>query len=60
MAIDFKRLEAARKDLNFTKTDMANLLGINIRTYCSYENGERDIGTAMLLHICNASGKECS
>lgn len=54
MAIDFKRLEAARKDLNFTKTDMANLLGINIRTYCSYENGERDIGTAMLLHICNA------
>lgn len=56
MAIDYKRLEAARKELNFTKTDMAKLLGIHVRTYSSYELGERDVGTAMLLHICNALG----
>lgn len=52
MAIDFDRLTTARKELNLTKTDLANILNLPVRTYSSYELGERDPSTEVLLKIC--------
>lgn len=52
MAIDFDRLTKARNDLNLTKTELAEILNINARTYSSYELGERDPSTEVLLKLC--------
>ena len=53
MAIDFDRLTKARKELNLTKTDLAHILNIPARTYSSYELGERDPSTEVLMKLCN-------
>lgn len=56
MAIDFDRLTQARKEMNLTKKDAADVLNIPARTYASYELGERDLSTETLLKICKTFG----
>ncbi len=56
MAIDFEKLTQARKELNLTKKDAADVLNIPARTYASYELGERDLSTEALLKICKTFG----
>lgn len=46
------RLREARKNAGLSQKDFAEKLGLNARTYASYERGERDISTALLLNIC--------
>lgn len=46
------RLREARKNAGLSQKDFAEKLGLNVRTYASYERGERDISTALLLNIC--------
>lgn len=46
------RLREARKNAGLSQKDFAKKLGLNARTYASYERGERDISTALLLNIC--------
>lgn len=36
-----ERLRALRKEAKIKQREMANLLGVNIRTYQHYEGGER-------------------
>ena len=48
-----ERLKNARINAGLSQSKMAEKLGIPIRTYRSYEHGERDVGTVMLLNICN-------
>lgn len=47
-----ENLKKARKDAGLSQNEMAEKLGLNARTYGSYERGERDISTALLLNIC--------
>lgn len=45
-------LKFERNKLNMSQKEFAEFLGINLRTYASYERGERDISTAVILSIC--------
>ena len=45
----FKR---GTKKAGLSQKDFAEKIGLNARTYASYERGERDISTALLLNIC--------
>ena len=47
-----ERLKAERKKAGLSQVQFAEKLGLNARTYASYERGERDISTALLLDIC--------
>jgi repressor LexA len=51
-----ERLKKARTDAGLKQNELAEMLGIPVRTYRSYEHGERDIGTALLLNICKTLG----
>lgn len=46
------RLKNERKKIGLSQKEFADKLGMNARTYASYERGERDISTAVLLNIC--------
>lgn len=46
------RLKNERKKIGLSQKDFAAKLGMNARTYASYERGERDISTAVILNIC--------
>ncbi len=56
MAIDYSKLKKIREDLKLTQGAMADILGVPIRTYRSYEQGTRDVGTDMLVRICQEFG----
>lgn len=45
-------LKNERNKKGLSQKEFADKLGINARTYASYERGERDISTALLLNIC--------
>ena len=47
-----ERLKDERKKAGLSQKEFAEKLGLNARTYASYERGERDISTALLLNIC--------
>ena len=47
------RLKIERSNAGLSQKEFAEKLGMNVRTYASYERGERDISTAVLLNICN-------
>lgn len=49
-----ERLKEARNKAGYSQKELAEKLGMNLRTYGSYERGERDISTAVLLNICKA------
>ena len=53
MAIDCKKLKEKRNEAKLTQQEMAQKLGIAQRSYASYELGERDMGTDMILKICS-------
>lgn len=45
-------LKELRRVNNLSQKEMAEKLGMNKRTYASYERGERDLSTSALLSIC--------
>lgn len=47
-----ERLKNERIKIGLSQKELADKLGMNARTYASYERGERDISTAVLLNIC--------
>ena len=47
-----ERLKNERKKNGLSQKELADKLDMNARTYASYERGERDISTAVLLNIC--------
>lgn len=47
-----KRLKTAREKAGLSQPQFASMLDIPVRTYRSYEHGERDVNTALLLKIC--------
>lgn len=51
-----ERLKEERKKAGLSQKEFAEKLGLNARTYASYERGERDISTALLLNICRTLG----
>ena len=50
----YERLKEERQNAGFSQKEFAEILGLNQRTYASYERGERDISTSVLLNICMA------
>ena len=46
------KLKEARQKANLSQADLAAKLNLNVRTYASYERGERDVSTALLRSIC--------
>lgn len=46
------RLKIERNKIGLSQKELADKLGMNARTYASYERGERDISTSVLLNIC--------
>ena len=51
--MDFsERLKNERKKAGLSQKELAEKLGLNCRTYASYERGERDISTSLLINIC--------
>lgn len=47
-------LKMLRTEKQLSQKDMAELLNINLRTYASYERGEREPSAAIILNICKA------
>ena len=47
-----ERLKIERNKIGLSQKELADKLGMNARTYASYERGERDISTSVLLNIC--------
>lgn len=47
-----EKLKEARKKANLSQAELAEKLNLNVRTYASYERGERDVSTALLRSIC--------
>ena len=47
-----EKLKKARQKANLSQAELADKLGLNLRTYGSYERGERDVSTALLRQIC--------
>lgn len=47
-----ERLKNERNKTGLSQKELAEKLGMNARTYASYERGERDISTSVLLTIC--------
>lgn len=56
MSIVSNRLKIVRTDSGLTQPEIAEKLGITLRTYQSYERGERDISTSVLKSICELLG----
>lgn len=52
MAIALEKLKLVREELKKTQLQMAEELGIPLRTYRSYETGEREMSTSVLLKFC--------
>ena len=48
------KLKEARTNAKMSQNEMAEKLGLTVRTYGSYERGERDVSTALLVKICKA------
>lgn len=48
-----KRLNEARKKAGITAQQMADWLGIELRSYRNYESGDREPSFAMLVKIAN-------
>lgn len=46
------KIKEARKKAGLSQKELAEKLDMNLRTYGSYERGERDVSTAILLKIC--------
>lgn len=49
-----EKLKKARSQAGLSQKELAEKLDMNLRTYGSYERGERDLSTAILLKICKA------
>lgn len=47
-----EKIKEARKKAGLSQKELAEKLDMNLRTYGSYERGERDVSTAVLLKIC--------
>lgn len=47
-----EKIKNARKKAGLSQKELAEKLNMNLRTYGSYERGERDVSTAVLLNIC--------
>lgn len=47
-----ENLKKARTNARYSQQQMADLLGIKLRTYASYERGEREINAAFVKHFC--------
>ena len=45
-------LKKARLRANLSQAELAKKLDLNVRTYGSYERGERDVSTSLLRKIC--------
>ncbi|MBO7474743.1 MAG: LexA family transcriptional regulator [Ruminococcus sp.] len=52
MAIDCKRLKQIRLENGLSQEQMAKKLGLNRRTYSTYEQGTRNMGSATILKVC--------
>ena len=48
-----KRLNETRKNAGITAQQMADWLGIELRSYRNYESGDREPSFAMLVKIAN-------
>lgn len=49
-------LKSIRKEMKLSQKEFAEKLNMNARTYASYERGERDISTSVILNICLTLG----
>lgn len=49
-----ERIKDSRIKAGLSQKELAEKLDMNLRTYGSYERGERDLSTAILLKICHA------
>lgn len=49
-------LKSIRKEMKLSQKEFAEKLNMNARTYASYERGERDISTSVILNICKTLG----
>lgn len=49
-----EKLKDSRVKAGLSQKELAKKLDMNLRTYGSYERGERDLSTAILLKICKA------
>ena len=49
----FPRLLDLRQDADMNQTEIAELLGIDQRTYSNYETGKRDIPVRLLIALAD-------
>ena len=56
MAIDYSKLREIRTKMGLSQQEMAAKLGINRRTYSAYETGDRNMGSSLILKVCQTLG----
>ncbi|MBP5379248.1 MAG: LexA family transcriptional regulator [Ruminococcus sp.] len=56
MAIDYSKLKEIRTKMGLSQQEMAAKLGINRRTYSAYETGDRNMGSSLILKVCQTLG----
>lgn len=47
----FERLKQLRKEKGYTQEQVADLLGVDRRTYCSYETGVNSLNAQVLIKL---------
>ena len=47
-----ERLRALREDLDYSQTEIANILGVAQTTYSQYELGKRSIPVEYIITLC--------
>lgn len=60
MSTPHQRLRAARNARHFTQTDVANLIGLSLRSYMDIENGATRLTLARLDDLAEALGVPAS
>ena len=52
----FERLKQLRREKGYTQAEVAQLLGIDRRSYCSYETGVNSINAQTLIKLSKIYG----
>lgn len=58
--MQFRRIKELRELYEYSQVYVAKQLGINVRTYCHYEIGDRELPSSILIKLSKFYGVTCN